>query len=46
MLTFEKSPSKFLDTTLLINNGMYETEGYQRTGVLTSLEDIREMQFQ
>ena len=25
-LTVEKGPSKFLDTRLLINNGIYETE--------------------
>ena len=25
-LTVEKSPSKFLDTKLLINNGIYETQ--------------------
>ena len=50
-LTVEKGPSKFLDTRLLINNGIYETENtgkkqkYQPIRVLTSLKGIREMQF-
>ena len=29
-LTVEKSPSKFLDTRLLINNGIYETQVYRK----------------
>ena len=29
-LTVEKSPSKFLDTKLLINNGIYETQAYKK----------------
>ena len=29
-LTVEKSPSKFLDTRLLINNGIYETQAYRK----------------
>ena len=29
-LTLEKSPSKFLDTRLLINNGIYETQVYRK----------------
>ena len=50
-LTVEKGLSKFLDTRLLINNGIYETENtgkkqkYQPIRVLTSLKGIREMQF-
>ena len=30
MLTLEKSPSKFLHTRLLINNGTYETQVYRK----------------
>ena len=29
-LTVEKSPSKFLDTKLIINNGIYETQVYRK----------------
>ena len=29
-LTVEKSPSKLLDTKLLINNGIYETQLYRK----------------
>ena len=29
-LTIEKSPSKLLDTKLLINNGIYETQLYRK----------------
>ena len=51
-LTVEKSPKNFLDTRLLINNGIYELkytgkkQKYQRIWILTSLKGIREMQFQ
>ena len=51
-LTVEKSPSKFLDTRLLINNGIYEIQIYrEETKIPTDwslniLKGIREMQFQ
>ena len=35
-LTVEKSPSKFLDKRLLINNGIYETQVYRKETKITT----------
>ena len=37
-LTVEKSPSKFLDTRSLINNGIYETQVYREEIDTNALE--------
>ena len=38
-LTVEKSPTNFLDTRLLINNGIYETQAYRKeTKIPTHLD--------